>query len=108
LVISDLQESPMTEPTHEQKLISYLLAVISQSSNVREQRRKPDWVPCRICISAELAPYLTPGEYECQTNVWGAMFVPMMMNQQLGVYVHECEILELRANVKKQSEESAA
>ena len=92
----------MAEPSHEQKLINYLLAVVSQTCNIAEQRRMPDFVPCRIKTPEALSHILAAGEHDCHTNVWGAIFVPLENDQRLGVYIHECEILELRTNTKKQ------
>jgi hypothetical protein len=94
--------TPQDDPSFEAKLINYLLAVISQSSQVREQRRHPDFVPCRIRTPESLSHYVAAGEHDCETNIWGAIFLPQPNEKKLGVYIHECEILELCPNVKKQ------
>jgi hypothetical protein len=102
----------MTEPTHEQKLIHYLTNVIKQAAKSQGRTGDivpPDWVPCRIRIHEETAAHFRmERETACVTNVWGAIFVERGELSRIGFYVHECEILELRANAKKQSEESAA
>lgn len=92
----------MSDPSFEAKLINYLLAVISQSSQISSQRKQPDFVPCRIRTGPEMAAYLSCGEHDCETNVWGAIKLTLSDGKTLGVYIHECEILDLRRNVKKQ------
>jgi hypothetical protein len=94
--------TPQDDPSFESKLINYLLAVISQSSQIREQRKQPDFVPCRIKTPESLSHYVAAGEHDCVTNVWGAIFLPQPNEQRMGVFVHECEILALVPNKKKQ------
>ena len=103
----------MTEPTHEQKLIHYLMNVIRQGARQQGKVKDiepPDWVPCRIRFDAATAEHLgLEPEMCCVSNVWGAMFVERGEVTRIGIYPHECEIVELRANVKKRlNEESAA
>jgi hypothetical protein len=96
------------EPTFEQKVINYLLAIISQSSNVAEQRKKPDFVPSRIRLIDNLSAYADPGEYDCEATVWGSIVLALPNAKRLGVYIHECEILAMVPNVKKQIMEKEA
>jgi len=107
----------MTEPTHEQKLISYLLTVIRQRSNERakdsQQHVVPDWVPSRIQLKRMISSFdgtttFEPGEYDCQTNVFGAIVLIDSEGRRLGVMHHECEILAMRPNRKKQIDEARA
>jgi hypothetical protein len=91
------------EPSFEAMLINYLLAVISQASNLAEQRRMPDFVPCRIRTAEAMLPYLPAGEHDCETTVYGCIVVLLPETDRLGVYIHECEILALRPNTKKQT-----
>lgn len=101
----------MTEPTHEQKLISYLMNVIRQSAKHQGRLKDiepPDWVPCRIRLDAATAEHFgLDVETNVASNVWGAMFIQRGEVSRIGIYPHECEILELRANVKKHSEEAS-
>lgn len=94
----------IVEPTFEQKLIHYLYAVISQTSAVAIERLKPDWVPTRIRTRENLNHCLPPGEHGCETTVWGAIKVRLNEDSRYPVYIHECEILEMGPNVKKQAD----
>lgn len=102
----------MSELTHEQKVIHYLTKVIWQthythgrSTNILPRECVPDWVPCRIRLTLEAATTLgVLREQLCETNVFGAMFL-VRKERPPGVYVHECEILEMRENAKKKMQE---
>ncbi len=104
-------EAHITEPTHEQKLIHYLTNVVRQAARTSgrvQDVEKPDWVPCRVRIASATAEYLNlPTETTCESNVWGAIFLQRGSMSKVALYVWECEILELRANVKKHSEEAS-
>lgn len=93
----------MPDPSHEQKLINYLLAVASQASNIAEQRRIPDFVPCRIRTGEAMLKYCPAGEHDCETTLYGSIVVLLPEGDRLAVYIHECEILALRPNLKKQT-----
>ena len=98
-------------PTFEKMLINYLLAAVRQRTERPENRSKPDWVPSRIRLLTTVRSFdrkatVEPGEYDCETNVWGAIVVIDATGQRLGVHLHECDILGLRPNRKKQSDEA--
>lgn len=96
------------ELTFEQKLIHYLYAVISQTSAVAKERLKPDWVPTRVKTAENLNHALQPGEHACETTVWGAIKVRLNEDSRYPVYIHECEILEMGPNLKKQVDAARA
>lgn len=105
-------------PTNQHMLIAYLRAVISQQ---HPEAYMPDFVPTRILVVRDIEPdipqhrkkgyKLNEGEeYDCQTNRWGAIAVPMPDGLNLGVKLHECEIVAMGPNKKKaimEAEEAA-
>jgi len=93
------------DPSFEAKLINYLLAVVSQAAQAKESRRIPDFVPSRIRISEEYRGTFEPGEYDCNTTLYGLMLVEKsdgFKTDSFQIFLHECEILALRPNLKKQ------
>jgi hypothetical protein len=49
-----------------------------------------------------MSGFLPPTEYDCQTTVWGRICVTNPKGEAVELYVHECEILALQPNLKKQ------
>jgi hypothetical protein len=93
------------DPSFEAKLINYLLAVVSQAAQAKECRRIPDFVPSRIRISEDYRGSIGPGEYDCNTTLYGLMLLDTSDDSKTvshAIYVHECEILALQPNLKKQ------
>jgi len=99
----------LMHPTNQAMLVSYLRAVISQS---HPDGYMPDFVPTRILAIRDIEPdipqhkakgyKLNEGEeYDCKTNRWGAISVPMKDGLSLGVKLHECEIVAMGPNNKK-------
>jgi hypothetical protein len=93
------------EESFEAMLINYLLAVVSQAAQAKEVRRIPDFVPSRIRVSDDYRGPIAPGEYDCQTTLYGLMLVEKddgFKTDSHQVYAHECEILAMCRNLKKQ------
>ena len=104
-----MSETPIAY-TQQQMQIAYLRSVISQRDP--EYAQMPDYVPTRIRVLRDIesdTPWMRANghvlnegeEYDCKTNRWGAMAVPMPDGSNLGVKLHECEILRMGPNNKK-------
>lgn len=93
----------MSSPSFETMLVNYLLAVLSQHSAINDQRLVPDFVPSRIRTDLKTAAYVSCGEHDCETTLWGCIVLTLPAGKRVGVYVYECEILELKPNAKKQA-----
>jgi hypothetical protein len=74
----------------------------------------PDWVPYKIRLIDDVHSDASPwhiasmakaGEYDCRTNVWGAMSVIADDGEPLGIRPDECEVLMFRVNLKKLMDE---
>lgn len=78
-------------------------------------RVKPDWVPSRVRLLQDVhsdpsrfhsASCAVAGDYDCRSNVFGAISVIADDGKPLGVRPFECEVLAFQVNRKKLISES--
>jgi hypothetical protein len=79
--------------------ISWLHACINQHL---QNYQRPEYVPCRIRLSRSMMAggflELPPGEYDCESNKWGAIKVRLPDGTFKGIRPTECEVLQMRFN----------
>ena len=91
----------MSEPTNDQKALDYYRAGV--------ENRAPGWVPSRIRLPQTVrgdfpighAAIAWAGDYDCDSNAWGAVSVIAANGQRLGIKPAEFEPIEWRANEKR-------
>lgn len=87
----------MTEPTDAEKALAYY-----KRGTMHEV---PPYVPVRIALNARVrgdllfaGTFADAGEYDCESNRWGAISVLATNGERLGVKPGEFEVLAWRPN----------
>jgi hypothetical protein len=96
--VAELGSKCYRERDHLEKAAEYYRAGVEQ--------RAPKWVPARIWLAGPVRgdypighrTIAHEGEYECESNRWGAVSVVAENGQRLGVKPAEFDVVTWRAN----------
>lgn len=83
--------------SHQEQLLEYWQAAV--------EKRKPEFVPCKVLLHKMVrgdfpfhSTFVEAGEYECESNQWGAVSVTATNGAKLGIKPSEFVVIELREN----------